>query len=130
MRCFPRSGAALFDRVAQTFDPNASLRRRAAEHAAGPDKFERRELTPRLIALDHGLRNEVAAHCRRVHSMAAETAGEPNARAKFADLRHAMDGDSQSAGPSVVDIDIAQLRIGFLDVGFQLPDISARIARP
>src|SRR4029077_9317175 len=114
MRRFPRPGAAFFDRVAQTFDPNADLRRRPAERAAGPDEFEGRELTPCLIALDDGARNEVAAHCRCVQSVAAATAGEPNPRPEFADLRHPMDGDSQSAGPSVVDIDIAQLRIGFL----------------
>ena len=62
--------------------------------------------------------------------MAAEAGGQPDAGAKLAELRHAVHGVAERAGPGVIDRDFAELRIGFFDVGLQRAHVAARIARP
>src|SRR5262249_8136172 len=130
VRQFACLSASLFDGGAQAFDPNADLSRGPAEYAARPDQFERRKLAPGLVAIDHGARDEIAAHRRGVETVATETAGQPDAWTEFADLRHAMYGNPQGPGPGKVDLDIAQLWIGSLDVGLERSDVTARVARP
>src|SRR5262249_6318831 len=130
VRQFARLGASLFDGGAQAFDPDADLPRCPADYATGPDQFERRKQPPGLIAIDDGAGDEIAAHRRGIETMAAETAGQPDARTDLADLRHAVHRDSQSTGPGIVDLDIAELRISAFNVGLQRSDVAARVARP
>src|SRR5262249_45225349 len=125
VRQFARLGAPLVDGGAQAFDPDADLPGCPADYATGPDQFERRKLPPGLIAIDDGARDEIAAHRRGIETMPAETAGQPDARTDLADLRHAVHGDPQTAGPGIVDLDIADLRIGMFDVGLQRSDVAA-----
>src|SRR5262249_59184571 len=104
---FARLGTPLLDRITHPFNPDANLRGCRPEHAARPDELERRELPPGLVAFDHSARKQIASHRRGVQTVAAESAGEPDARPELADLRHAMHCDSQAAGPSIVDLDVA-----------------------
>src|SRR6266481_8266209 len=72
-----------------------------AGHAARPNQFERRKQPPALVAPQNAARNQLPGHCRGVQTLTAEAAGDPQAAAQLADLRHAMDGLSDSAAPNL-----------------------------
>jgi hypothetical protein len=62
--------------------------------------------------------------------VAAKAARHPHAGTKLADLRHAVHRVAQGARPRIVDGDLAELWVGFLDVGSERFQVVSRIARP
>src|SRR5260370_104882 len=103
--------------------PIKDLHRRAAEAAAGPDELERREQSPRVVALDDGLGQNIARHGGGVESVTAEGAREPEAPRKLADLRPAMQRIAAHARPGVLDFDLPQLGVDRHHVGLEPPPV-------
>src|SRR5262249_8292461 len=121
---------ARFEALEPVEPPIKHLHRRAAEPAAGPDEFERREQSPRVVALDDGFGENIARHGGGVYAMTAEGARQPNAWRKLADLRHAMQRIAEHPGPGVLDLDLAELRIDRRHVGLEPPHIVLGIGLP
>src|SRR5436309_5267539 len=107
-----------------------SVPRQAADGTTGPHQLEWQEQPPGVVALIDRARDDVAGHRRGVEPVAAEAAGEPQARRELADLRHAMQRIAEHAGPEVLDIDRLELRIDGFDLGLERRRETARIALP
>src|SRR5712691_12067235 len=61
-----------------------------AGHPARPYQFERREQPPALVAPQNAARNQLPGHRRRVQTLTAEAARDPQTATQLADLRHAV----------------------------------------
>ncbi len=70
MRRLGGAGAALGCGIAGPFHPIVQLCGRPAQYSTRPNEFERRELPPRLIAVDNGAGDQVAGHRRSIESPA------------------------------------------------------------
>src|SRR5262249_13195500 len=92
---------ALGHAFAEAPDAVSHLHGDPAGNAAGPHQLERRELPPGLIAVDDGAGEQIAGHGGGVEPLPAEARGEPDAGAELADLRHAVHGAAERAGPGV-----------------------------
>src|SRR4051812_2755423 len=73
--------------------------------AAGPDQFEWRKQPPALVALQDATGDQLSGHRRGVQSLAAKSAGDPQAAPQLPDLRHAMDGLPDRTAPGLGDLD-------------------------
>src|SRR5579875_3814269 len=125
----------LFERVAfmarrQPRSPIDALRGGTADDASGPDQLVGREQAPGLVAFDDAAGDELAGHRRGVETVAAETARHPNARRDLADLRHAVYGAAERAGPQMRDLDFAERGKIAGDVAQQHARDPARIGLP
>src|SRR5207302_840672 len=110
--------------------PVIHLRHDAADPSAGPDQIERQEQPPGIVAIDDRARDHTARHRGGVEPVAAKTAHEPQPRRELADLRHAVQRVAEDAGPKMLEVDFAELRIGRADVGLELSHKSLRIELP
>ena len=112
----PRAVAIARDLLAaassrKCIDQNTICAAARPEPPAGPDQLVGREQPPAVVAVEDRARDHLARHRGGVQPVAAERARQPIAGRELADLRHLVHRIGHHAGPRVLDLDLAELRI-------------------